>query len=126
MGDLFGIFGNIKKNFFFKKVHYFWVWRLFVVIYCDFGEFDGFLGLEFAFLLFVFCLRLNFGLCSVVRSALSPWFYIVVKKEDMKPPGLDVVVPTYPEQAEGSIWDASWLNVRRGSLLGMFIEYLNM
>ena len=40
MGDIFETFGNIKKNFFSKKVHYFWVRGLFVVDYYDFGEFD--------------------------------------------------------------------------------------
>ena len=38
-------FWNFKNIFFFKKVCYFWVWRLFVGVYCGFGGFDVFLGL---------------------------------------------------------------------------------
>ena len=44
-GGIFGILKIFFKIFFFKKVHYFWVWRLFVGVYCGFGEIDLFLGL---------------------------------------------------------------------------------
>ena len=71
-------FLKIFKKIFFQKVHYFWVWRLFVVDYCDFGELGVYMGLEFAFLLFVFCLRLNFGLFLVVSNVLKPSLCIVV------------------------------------------------
>ena len=53
--DFFGIFENIKKNFFFKKLHYFWVWRLFVGVWGGFGGLVFYLGLEFDIGLFVFC-----------------------------------------------------------------------
>ena len=66
-------------KFSFQKLHYFWVWRLFVFDYCDFGELGVYLGLEFDIVLFVFCLRLNFGLFSVVRNVLkSPLCIIVI------------------------------------------------
>ena len=78
-GWIFEIFENILEKFFFKKVHYFWVWWLFIVVYCDFGEFDWFMGLEFDIGWFVFCLRLIFGLFSVVINVLKPSFCIVVK-----------------------------------------------
>ena len=60
-------------------MHYFWVWRLFVVVYCDFGELGVYMGLEFDIVLFVFCFRGFFELFSVVRGALSPWYCIVVR-----------------------------------------------
>ena len=47
--DLGWDFWNFKKffkNIFFKKVCYFRVWRLFIGVYCEFGWFDVFLGLE--------------------------------------------------------------------------------
>ena len=78
IGDFFGIFENILKNLVSKKLHYFWVWRLFVVDYCDFGKLGVYMGLEFDIVLFVFCLRLIFGLFSVVRNVLKLWFCIVV------------------------------------------------
>ena len=78
IGDFFGIFENILKKFFFKKVHYFRLWWLFIVAYCDFGELGVYLGLEFDIVWFVFCLRLNFGLFLVVRNVLKPSLCIVV------------------------------------------------
>ena len=44
VGWYFWNFKNFFKNIFFQ-VHYFWVWRLFVGVYCGFGGFDLFLGL---------------------------------------------------------------------------------
>ena len=83
MGEFFEIFENILKNFFFKKVHYFWVWWLFIVVYCDFGELGVYLGVEFDIGWFVFCLRLIFGLFSVVINVLKPSFCIVVPCEQL-------------------------------------------
>ena len=77
-GGIFRILKKFLKIFFFKKVHYFWVWRLFFGVWGGFGEFDLFLGLGIVFLLFVFCFRLFFELFSVLKGALKPWFYIVV------------------------------------------------
>ena len=81
IGEFFGIFENIQKNLVFKKLHYFWVWRLFVVDYCDFGELGVYMGLEFDIVWFVFCLRLKFGLFSVVRNVLKPPLCIVVPRK---------------------------------------------
>ena len=63
--DLGVIFENFEKffeNIFFKKAHYFWVWRLFVGVYCDFGWLDVFLGFMGEYRVFVFCWGLIFGL----------------------------------------------------------------
>ena len=54
-GGIFGILKKFFKIFFFKKVHYFWVWRLFVGVYCGFGELGVYMSLEFDIVLFVFC-----------------------------------------------------------------------
>ena len=78
IGDFFGIFENIFKNFVFKKLHYFWVWRLFVGVWGRFGGLGFYLGLEFDIGLFVFCFWGFFELFSVVRNVLKPWFCIVV------------------------------------------------
>ena len=81
-GGIFGILKISLKIFFFKKVHYFWVWRLFVGVYCGFvycGEFDLFLGLGFDIGGFVFSFRLIFGLFLGLRGALKPWYCIVVQ-----------------------------------------------
>ena len=78
MADLFVIFENIFKNFFFKKVHYFCVCGLFVVVYCGFGELGVYLVFMGVYLLFVFCFGGFFELFLVLRSALSTLFCIVV------------------------------------------------
>ena len=55
VGWYFWNFKRFFKNIFFKKVHYFWVWGLFVGVYRGFGEFGVYMGLEFDIVLFVFC-----------------------------------------------------------------------
>ena len=59
-------------------MHYFWVWGLFVGVYCGFGEFGVYMGLEFDIVLFMFCFGGFFELFLGLRGALSTWYCIVV------------------------------------------------
>ena len=78
VGWYFWNFWKYLKKLFFKKVHYFWVWRLFFGVWGGFGEFDLFLGLGFDIVGLCFVFGGFFELFSVFRSALKPWYCIVV------------------------------------------------